>query len=295
MSDRVIRAHLLRSRLQVVVAFTTETSRTGAELQQCLPTAAGLFAQALTGALLASAVQPGEHRINLQLACDGPLRGLFADAQPGGGVRGFVRNPLVEFPQGPRFSGQAALGRSGYFAVLRDLMNGEVYRGSVDLGAEEAAPELPWLLERYYLQSEQTDTAVALEVLAQGSQVLGKVAGLLVQPMPDGDRVAFNRIADQLRAGWLTEHLATADTGLSWLLPLLGEELSIIEEHGASYTCTCSKERVVRALMTLGKEAIIDLWQKEGKAEARCEFCGRTYVVPGPELLALFQDESVPN
>ena len=116
--------------------------------------------------------------------------------------------------------------------------------------------------------------------------------GLLVQPLPDGDREAFDALAATVRAGWLDRSVPAE--GLGWLAELgLGEAPTLVDEHPALYRCGCSKERAVRALVAMGREEIIDLWEKEGHAEAKCEFCGTQYVVTGPELLDLVRPEGI--
>ncbi len=292
MPDRVTRGYLPQSKLQIVLVEATDLARYGQEIQGCSPAAAGLFAQTLTAGLLIGALQKGEAHLNIQIECDGPVRGLFADATPAGVVRGYVRNPQVDGPArvGP-FAARGALGRRGYVSVLRDV-NGDVYRGSVDLAPAEGSQELPRLIERYFAHSEQVSTAVALSVIATPEAPLDRVVGLLVQPLPDGDREAFAGVAAHLHEGWL-DHRVPSE-GLAWLHNLCGDEVpTLVDEHPAIYRCGCSKERAVRALLAMGREEIIDLWEKEGRADAKCEFCGTQYVITGPELLDLVRPEGI--
>jgi len=284
MSDRVLRAYLPESKLQLIFVLATDVARKGREIQKAYPTAAGLFAQTLTSGLLLGALQKGDARLNLQIECDGPVRGLFADAKPNGEVRGYIKNPQVDFPgrAGP-FRAAGALGRKGYVSVLRD-MNGEVYRGSVDLDTGRGDTEIADLLHRYFHQSEQVETGIALTVRPHGEEPLGEVAGLLVQALPDGDREKLRGAIDRLRADWLD----TASFELESLAELFeGERPVLIDQHPALYNCGCSRERALRAVTAMGREEIADLWEKEGKAEATCEFCGAHYVIPGEELLGL--------
>ena len=93
--DRVIRAYLPEQKLQLIFVTATELSRYGAEIQKAYPTAASLFAQTLTAGLLLGALQTGDTRLNLQIECDGPIKGLFADARRSGEVRGYIKNGQV--------------------------------------------------------------------------------------------------------------------------------------------------------------------------------------------------------
>src|SRR5690349_24711664 len=129
MSDRLVRGLLPGRGLRVVFARVTGTSRMARMLHGLYPTSAWLFGEALAAGLLVASLQKERSRVNLQLACDGPLRGLLVDADPDGNVRGYVREPQVYFPGGdPAAAARAALGRSGFISVMRDLGGGNFYR-----------------------------------------------------------------------------------------------------------------------------------------------------------------------
>lgn len=288
MSDRIIRAFLPEGKLQIIFVDATSVAHRGRELQKALPTAASLFAQTLTAGLLLGALQKGDSRLNLQIECDGPVRGIFADARPSGEVRGYIKNGLVDYPGQPvgPFRARGALGRRGFVSVLRDV-NGEVYRGMVDLESQGGDCEIADLLHRYFDQSEQVETGIALSVSPRDGEPLGRVTGLLVQALPDGDRQRLRSAITDLRGGWL-DRLGHGAEPLAALAALFaGEQPQLIDEHPALYRCTCSPERALRAITAMGREEIVDLWEKEGKAEATCEFCGQHYIITGEELLGL--------
>jgi molecular chaperone Hsp33 len=125
-------------------------------------------------------------------------------------------------------------------------------------------------------------------VQAAGEEKLGHVSGLLIQALPDGDRALLRSAIAQLRSGWLDRATFAPEALLAGMGPLFGGEVPVaIDEHPAVYHCPCSRERALRAITAMGREEIADLWEKEGKAEATCEFCGAHYVIPGEELLGL--------
>src|SRR5687768_6812204 len=120
--------------LRIVVATTTQLSRHAQKLQSLASTSASMLSQALCAASLMASLQKERTSINLQLECDGPLRGLFVDGKSQGPVRGYVKNPQVEF-KGPshEYEWRPALGNAGFLSVLRDFGKGEHYRSSVEL------------------------------------------------------------------------------------------------------------------------------------------------------------------
>ena len=298
MADELVSGLLKNTVLRVVLVTTTELSRRARELHHSEAASASLMAQGLTAAALLAALQKGESRVNLQLECDGLLRGLFADADTGGVVRGYVKNPLVshEGAEG-EYHWRPALGNKGFLSVLRELGEGEYYRSSVELERFELAGDL----ERYFSMSDQLPTRVFLVVLpGQGEgarEPLGTVAGLLLQPLPDGDREAFRALGERLAADFPRAVEAQATRGTTALLKALVPEpdLEVMSRYPLSFTCSCSREGVKRALLAMGREELEDLLAKEGKAEADCHFCTTHYEVSGDEIRELLASAAPPS
>jgi len=186
MSDRLCRGLVPHGGLRAVYARVGDIARMARVLHGLYPTAAQLFAEALAAGAVLGALQKHDGRVNLQLECDGPLAGLFVDADHAGNVRGYVRRPSVNFPGDPVRGARAALGGSGFLSVLRDL-GGQHYRSAVELSAFDLAEDL----RRWFRASEQVDTALDLAVVGRGGEPLAEVAALLVQKLPDGDPAAL--------------------------------------------------------------------------------------------------------
>jgi molecular chaperone Hsp33 len=288
--DHLIRAIWREKGLRVMVALATQVSREARDAHRCAPTSSAMLAQGVTaGALLASALGKERGRVNLQVACDGPAGGMFIDAGTDGSIRGYVKNPNVFFASG---AGEAlrperALGRVGYVSVLRDHGAGEIYSGMVELTACELAADL----DHYFAASEQTDTSVALSVLAEGSEPLGVVAGLLVQRLPHGDPTALQRVREAFRAGALDAALA-ADRSVKAITSVLGvspEQLDLLSDYPLTWQCGCSRARALVAVMTMGIDEMQSLEREKGEAELTCHFCGRSYRVAGDELRSLIR------
>lgn len=289
-ADQLLRCHLPGSRAQVVVVHATALARKASAIWSLKPTSSALFAQSLSAGLLIGALQKGgDTRLNVQIECDGPVRGLFSDATPNGEVRGYVKNRELDLPHGTGpFRALGQLGRKGYLSVLRDV-KGQIFRGMVDIDVDPlGSVEVADLVHRYFDQSEQVPTAVGLAVSIGREEPLERVFGVLVQAMPDGDFERVHSIRRRLDTGWLDDvAMAESPGDLKWLEPLLGEPVVVGDSVLAQYRCTCSRERAVRAVTAMGREEIVDLWEKEGRAEMTCEFCGQRYELNGEELLDL--------
>jgi molecular chaperone Hsp33 len=216
MIDRLVRGLIPAHGLRALFVRVGDTARMTRMLHGLGPTAAWIFGEALAaGALLGALQKDSSGRVNLQLEADGPLRGLFVDADPEGNLRGYVRAPQISFPGEPEVAARAALGTTGYLSVIRDLGGGRFYRSSVEL-AEDG---LTGVLRRWFSASEQVETAFDLAVVPRGEEPLGDVAGVLVQRLPDGDGAAVEAVR---RALYLDPSLAQAHAALVPLFARLG-------------------------------------------------------------------------
>lgn len=288
MSDELVSGLLKDSDLRVVLVRTTQLCRQARARHRAEPASAALLAQGLTAAALLASLQKREDsRLNLQLECDGPVRGFFADAAPSGAVRGYVKNPYVaHLGAEGEYQWRPLLGNQGYLSVLRELDTGEYYRSAVELERFDVAADL----EHYFAQSDQLPSRVYLALLPGAeAEPLGTVAGLLLQPLPEGDRADLQALGEQLAATFrstLAEHASRpAAQLLRTLVPR--PDLELLQHYPLAFRCSCSKERVMRALATLGRAELQDMLEKDGQAELTCQFCETRYVAGAEELHAL--------
>lgn len=290
MSDELFTALLPRVGLRVVAALTTEISREARRLHRAEAGSAALLSEALTAVSLLAALQKERTRISLQLECDGPVRGVFVDAE-GGSLRGYAKKPgLAVLGDEGTFHWRPLLGNSGYLSVLRDLGDAEYYRSSVELEAFELGRDL----ERYFAVSDQVESVVRIRTVPAGSEVLGAAGGVLLQKLPGGDAGALAEAGGRLLPEVLDRALLEAGGSGPALLRALfpGAEVDVLAKRPLEFRCGCSRERVHRALLALGRVELEDLLATEGQAEATCEFCTTRYVIPADELRTLIDSAS---
>jgi molecular chaperone Hsp33 len=273
--DRVVRGLLADRGLRVVFVRVADTARMARVLHGLYPTSARLFAEAMAGALLLASLQKDRARVNLQVECDGPLRGLLVDADADGNVRGYVRAPAVNFPGDAARGARAALGGSGFLSVLRDLGDGNWYRAHVALEALAIAGDLA----RYFSESEQVDTALDVAVLPAGEEPLGEVCGLLLQKLPDGDARALAEVRARLAGGALAAAVGGGAAAQEVIGAVAGDGFELLADSEVAYRCSCSLERARNAVSALGRDEILDVLEKEKQAVITCEFCHQRYVV----------------
>ena len=280
MPDRLVRGLLPSDGLRAVYVRVSETARIARMLHGLYPTAAHLFAESLAAGLLVASLQKDSSRVNLQLECDGPVRGLFVDADVDGNVRGYVRRPHVHFPGDAVAGARAALGGSGFLSVMRDLGGGNFYRGQVQLRAMGVAADLG----RYFAESEQVATALDIAVAAHQGEPLGDVAGVLVQRLPGGHEAALEATRARLAAGAFREVLAIGSGAQAAIAAVAGEGFELLADLEVAYRCGCSLERARVAVSALGRQGILEVLESEGEAIVTCEFCRQRYVVGEEEL-----------
>lgn len=289
MADGIARA-LIAGNLKVVVVVATEAARVARGRHRLKRASAALLAEGLTGGLLLASLQKGDSRINLQVECDGPLGGFFVDAGAGGDCRGYAKNPDADVELGAEFRWRAALGNSGFLSVLRDI-GAEFYRSSVQLEAMDVAKDL----DHYFVTSEQVPTRVALDVVPVDDEALGCAAGVLVQALPDGDVKALEALGAELSTR-LTEALhAGAGQSPAALLGRLFPDVPALAEFPVQFTCSCSKERVLRTLAALGARELQEIVDTMGSTAVTCQFCGLRHEVTLLDLMDLLEKLGVPQ
>ena len=312
MRDSLVVLQAPRPGLRLVVACVAELSRDAARRHELLPGSAAALAQALAGTLLVVAAEDDaaaqEARVDVQLECKGPLRGWLVDADGDGRVRGMVRvSNLDRAGRSPERSGAAspAAGRFdsrpllasdgdeiGMLSILRRTpqAEGELHRTLVPFDGSDLAEGLNAFLRGDRLSAGE----MALEVLFGKAEPLAAVAGVLAVPLGDEGAPAAMALSAALREGGLAQLLA--QPGLAGnahaLAARIGEDhrfgpLQLASELRPRFSCRCSRERLVTALRSLGAPELRDMADKDGGAEATCDFCATSYVVSREELIVL--------
>jgi molecular chaperone Hsp33 len=266
--------------LRVVFARVGDTARASRALHGLAGTSAYLFAQALAAAALFGATQREGGRANLQIVCDGPLRGLLVDAEPGGALRGYVRVPWVHFDGDPERAARAALGGQGHLAVRLDPGDGTHQRSLLDLRARS----LPEDLRRWFATSHVAAAAADVAVVPRGDEPLGDVAGILVQQVDDEESDAIAAARARVAAGVLGRSLAAGLPAGEVIAAVAGDGFELQADVEVAYRCGCSPARARVAVSALGPSGIAEILGAERRATITCEFCRQQYVL-GPEEL----------
>ncbi len=247
------------------------------------PTVTAALGRLLSGAAMMGIMMKGENDLlTLQIRSDGPVRGLTVTADSRGRVKGYAWEPDVMLPaRNGKLDVGGAVG-PGTLRVIKDLGLKEPYVGQVDLVSGEIAEDLTY----YFATSEQTPSSVGLGVLMNRDNTVRQAGGFILQIMPDADDEVISALEQTLGAvSSVTDLLDTGHTPETMLEELLGEfGLTITEKIPASFYCGCSKERVTKTLISLGRDELQGLIDAGEPVEVTCDMCGDTYEFSVDEL-----------
>ncbi len=257
----------------VSTKFLTERAR---QIHHTLPVATAALGRALAAAsMLGNALKDDGSSVTLRYNGGGPLGTVLAVSDNLGNVRGSVDHPVVDLPLRPdgKLNVGAAVGCDGTLTVIRDLNMKEPYVGSVALLSGEIADDLA----SYFVESEQIPSACGLGVLVDRDQSVLVSGGYLIQLLPGAGEDIIGKVeGGVLAAGAVTGILKENDDPEAMLRRLLSDfDVEILEKTPIEYRCTCSRERMERALISLGAQEIDSMIREQGDVELSCRFCDR--------------------
>jgi molecular chaperone Hsp33 len=286
--DYIVRATASDGAIRAFAAVTGDMVQKAHETHLTSPVASAALGRALTAAALMSQMLKNEKdTITLQIKGDGPLGGIVTVADSNANVRGYVYNPEVHVPLTPegKFDVSAAVGKDGYLNIIKDLGLKEPYIGYVKLVSGEIGDDLAY----YFASSEQVPSVVALGVLVNPDGSIQQAGGYIIQRLPDaGEEIVENLERKIANATPVTTLLSHGNSPEDILEILLGDlKLNIIDKIPCYYKCNCSRERMERNILTLGKAEIEDLIEKQHGAELQCHFCNTKYYFSEEELRQL--------
>lgn len=286
MSDTLLRAITKDAGILMSAAVTSGLAEQARIIHRTLPLATAALGRTLTAAAIMGDQLKSGGAVTIQVRGNGPLGAVTAIGESDGFVRGYLQNPACDLPL--RADGKLDVGGGigqGYLMVIKDIGVKEPVTGTVALVNGEIAEDLT----RYFAESEQLPSACALGVLVNTDQSVKQAGGYLVQLMPGVTDSQISRLEENIaRAGAMTGLL---DRGLT--LPeivrtvLDGFDIELSEERTIGYRCGCSRQKVTRALISLGRTELQKIIDEEERTELTCQFCDKVYHFDREELKVL--------
>ena len=284
MNDYIVRATAANNQIRAFAATTRNVVETARAAHNTSPVATAALGRLLTaGALMGSMMKNDTDILTLLIKCNGPIQGLTVTADVKGNVKGYVENPDVMLP--PSKKGKldvAAALDLGVLSVIKDMGLKEPYVGQTILTTSEIAEDLTY----YFATSEQVPSSVGLGVLMEKDNTVKQAGGFIVQVMPFVD----DAVVDKLEAniGKIDSVTAMLDKGYTpekiLETVLEGMDVEYTDTLPTQFACNCSKERVEKALISIGRKDIQEMIDDGKDIEMHCHFCNTSYQFSVDEL-----------
>ena len=289
MNDYMIRATAADGQIRAYAATTKEMVETAKNAHNTSPIATAALGRLMTAAAMMGSDLKGEGELlTLRIEGDGPIGGLLVTADGKGDVKGYAFNPDVMLP--PNAQGKLDVGGSlglGVLSVIKDIGLKEPYVGQTQLITGEIAEDLTY----YFATSEQVPSSVALGVLMNKDNTVRQAGGFIIHLMPFCDEKVIEKLEQRLaEVNSVTAFLDEGLTPEQILEKLLGDmDLVINDTVPTQFYCNCSRERVSKALIAVGRKELNEMIQEAKPVELKCHFCNSAYEFSTEDLKELLR------
>ena len=283
MSDYIVRAIAAGGQIRAFAATTKDTVEKARQLHNTSPIATVALGRLLTGGVMMGVTMKNDSDIlTVQIKGNGPIGAMKVTADPKGNVKGFVANPEVMLPlKDGRLDIAGAVG-IGVLSVIKDIGLKEPYVGDTILITSEIADDLTY----YYATSEQIPSSVGLGVLMDKDNTVEQAGGFIIQLMPDATEEVIDKLEKRIKEIKSVTHMLengmTPEKILEYILG--GMELEILDTIPTQFYCNCSKERVSKAVMSIGVKDLKEMVDDNKPIEVNCHFCNSHYTFSPQEL-----------
>jgi molecular chaperone Hsp33 len=290
MNDYLTRAIAFDGTIRAYAIKSTETVSEACKRQDTWATASAALGRTITISAMMGAMLKGEDKLTVKVEGNGPLGAIVADSNAKGEVRGYVKNPHVDFDLNDKgkLDVRRAVGTEGFVSVVKDLGLRENFTGHVPIVSGEVSEDFTY----YFVNSEQVPSSVGAGVLLNPDHSILAAGGFILQVMPGAQDETISYIEERLQEiPPISSLIRDGKTPEEILGQLLGEEnMKILDKLPVTFTCQCSKERIANAIKGLGNEEIQEMIEEDKGATATCHFCNETYQFNVEELENLKTD-----
>lgn len=284
MTDYIIRANAADNQIRAFAATTRDLVEYARSTHDTSPVATAALGRLLTAGSMMGSMMKGENDIlTLQIKGNGPIGGVIVTADAKGSVKGYVYNPQVLLPANEK--GKLDVGGAvgeGILSVIKDLGLKEPYVGQTHLVSGEIAEDLTY----YFATSDQVPSVVALGVLMNKDNTVKRAGGFIIQLMPFAEDWVIDLLEKKVNE--ISSITSLLDQGMSpeeileYILADVG--LEITDKRPTSFECNCTKERVEKAIISIGEKDIQEMIDDNEPIEVNCHFCNEHYHFTVDEL-----------
>jgi molecular chaperone Hsp33 len=289
MSDYIVRATAADNQIRAFAATTRDLVEYARSAHNTSPVATAALGRLMTaGAMMGSMMKGDNDLLTLQINCSGPIKGLTVTADAKANVKGYVYHPEVMLP--PSDKGKLDVGKAldlGILKVIKDMGLKEPYVGQTELVSGEIAEDITY----YFASSEQVPSSVALGVLMNKDNTVKRAGGFIIQLMPFAEEEVIDKLEKKIsEIVSITELLDQDMTPEMILEHVLGDfGLDILDTVPTQFYCNCSKERVEKAIISIGKSELQDIIKDDKPIEVNCHFCNTNYEFTIDELQEIME------
>ena len=273
--------------LTVMAADTTDIVNRAAEIHKTSAVTSAALGRLLTAAsLMGSSLKGKDDSVTVKLNGNGQAGTVLAVSDSSGNVRGYVQNPVVELPLNPKgkLDVSGAVGTDGFVTVVKDLGLKDPYIGQTPIISGEIAEDIT----AYFAQSEQIPTVCALGVLVNPDLTIKAAGGFIIQLLPTATSETIDLVEKSLEGiepiSSMIDQAMTPEEICRHVLKNF--ELDVLDESNPVYKCYCSRERTEKALISVGRQGLIELSEDE-TTEVLCQFCDKKYLFSSEQIKAL--------
>ena len=287
MEDYLVRAIAANGQVRAFAAYTKNTVETARQAHNTSPVVtAGLGRLLTAGAMMGSMMKGDRDVLTIKAEGSGPVGHYLVTADSKGNVKGYAANPNVILPANA--AGKRDVGGSlgvGLLTVIKDLGLKEPYTGTCELVSGEIAEDLTY----YFASSEQTPSSVGLGVLMTKDNTVNVAGGFIIQLMPDATEETISIVEEKIST--IKSVTSMLENGLDpeGIINLIlgGLDPEILDKMPVRFYCNCSKERVSKALIAIGRKELDNIIEENEPIEVKCHFCNKAYNFTVDELKKL--------
>ena len=285
---KLIRCITSNGQVMATAVDTTDIVNKAEQIHTTSAVVTAALGRLLTAAsMMGNMLKGKDNSLTLRVQGGGPVGALIAVSDFNGDVRGYVTNPVVELPLNDKgkLDVGGAVGKEGNLYVIKDLGLKEPYNGMVPLISGEIAEDIT----AYYALSEQTPTVCALGVLVNPDLSVKVAGGYIIQLLPAAENSTIDKLEDGIRdIESVTKMLSSGMTPEDIIRRALKNfEVEVLCEQNIEYKCNCSKQRVEKALISIGKAELESMAAEMDEANINCHFCDKVYKFSKAEIEAL--------
>lgn len=288
MSDYLVRGLVDSKNCRVFACQTTDLVEVARQKHGLWPTASAALGRMMSVTLMMGAMNKNNEKMTVTINGGGPIGTMLATTNSDGKIKAFVANPEVHYTYNDtgKLAVGVAVGKEGSLQVIKDMGLKEPFVGTVPLQSGEIGDDFSY----YFMVSEQVPSVVSLGVLVNDTNEILASGGFIIQLLPDATEEDIQYIEDKMKSFPAVSSLIHDGKTPEEILTIIFDDVEILAKQELSFECDCSKDKMVSALMTVGKDEIQAMIDEDHGCEMKCQFCNEKYQFSEEDLNEILKE-----